>query len=184
MLIELVDRLGKRTERARMRKTADTVTPKTAAKQGSSSDRNNEFRRLGREAPAIADQALHPLQERDALVDRTRLAQLEDIARNPSFLGELISGFTADVVMILEKAHHCTSASETDDLPDLMHALKGAAVGLGASKLAAQAAELESCADTLSALELQPKLKALDACFAATSIYLKNYLQLNHHAPR
>jgi two-component system, sensor histidine kinase RpfC len=181
-LVQLIDRLGKRTERATLRTSSDASFPKTESEQVSSADRKRVHRPFKRDV-RTAGQALGQTEARNALVDMARLAQLEDIARTSSFLGELIGGFATDVQSILQKAQRCMTASETDDLPDLMHALKGAAVGVGANQLATLAAELESCADTLSTRELEPKLNAIQACFSATSSYLDNYVRTNHDAP-
>ncbi len=180
-LIQLIDRLGKRTARANIRTTSETKTQLAEVKQFPGTSRKIRVsRRLDRNERAI------PSAREDALnglVDPARLAQLEDIGRDPSFLTELIHGFTRDVEMILAKAHRCIMAGQTDDLPDLMHALKGAAVSIGATELAALAVELESSADTFSTKQLGPKLEAMQGCFDATSTYLKNYIQTNYHAP-
>lgn len=182
-LIELIDRLAKRAGQARPGTNSNAAVPIAEVSQFSKITRTRAPREWGRTERASRNARVPRADESNTLVDPARLAQLEDIGRDPSFITELIHGFTGDVETILAKTHRRMAADQTDDLPDLMHALKGAAVGLGATKLAALAVELESCADTLSTKELEPKLEAIQRCFEATSIYLKNYIQSNHHAP-
>jgi HPt (histidine-containing phosphotransfer) domain-containing protein len=115
------------------------------------------------------------------LVDRSRLAQLEDIARDSSFLGELIAGFVGDVDEILVKTDHAIRCENKRAIPDLMHSLKGAAVGVGAIKLAALATELDQSYEQLKILEISNRVADIKDCSAATSAFLRQYLQLHLH---
>ena len=114
------------------------------------------------------------------LVDQARLAQLEDIARDPSFLAELIGGFMSDVQMILGRTDDALAEGDVGAIPDLMHSLKGAAVGVGATRLAALAAEIDRSAPSAAAPEVRARVPAVKACFAETSAYLNEYLHAHH----
>jgi len=182
-LISEVDRLGKRTHRATRNAAAnpDTANPKTAQVSRASAGNSPAYsgsrtRASNRAGVAITD------SEKE-LLDPARLAQLEDIARDPSFLTELIHGFIGDVNTILAGTRQCVSTGKTSDIPDLMHSLKGAAVGVGATRLAALAVDLESSGETLSTAGLESKLESILTCFDATSASLKKYLQSNHQVP-
>jgi two-component system, sensor histidine kinase RpfC len=115
------------------------------------------------------------------LVDQSRLAQLEDIARDVSFLSELIHGFMSDVDAILAKTRDVVATGNGEQIPDLMHSLKGAAVGVGATRLALLATDFDQSANRLSVLEMKGKLRDVESCSKATSAHLKQYL-LAHQA--
>jgi HPt (histidine-containing phosphotransfer) domain-containing protein len=115
-------------------------------------------------------------------VDRGRLEQLEDIARDSGFLAELIRGFTGDVESILARTRAAIESGSISLIPDLMHTLKGAAVGVGANQLAAFSVDLDACAAETPTPDLRSKLDEIQASFDATSAFLKDYLQVQHDA--
>jgi two-component system sensor histidine kinase RpfC len=112
------------------------------------------------------------------LVDPDRLAQLEDIAQSASFLSELIEGFASDVEDILTRAERASTASDHGSIGDLMHALKGAAVGVGASKLALLAREFEDDAHGLSPVEMSARTAKVRACFIDTLAALRRHVSI------
>jgi len=115
------------------------------------------------------------------LVDPQRLSQLEDIARDASFLSELIQGFVSDVDAILTKTERAIAAGDADALPDLMHSLKGAAVSVGATQLAELALDFETASADRSPDSVLERLAAIQTCFHATRGRLRSYLQNHHH---
>jgi two-component system, sensor histidine kinase RpfC len=115
------------------------------------------------------------------LLDRDRLRQLEDISQDSSFLSELVQGFIGDVQSIIEKTRIAISADEAAAIPDLMHSLKGAAVGIGARKLAELALDLDKKVHSLSVKEKQARLADIETCFGSTSICLNQYLRSQFH---
>ena len=182
-LISEVDRLGKRTQRAKRSAAANSGTANADAAHASKETAVNATVYAGSRTQGSA-RSRAPIGNGDqALLDPARLAQLEDIARDPSFLTELIHGFIGDVDTIVAGTRQCISTAKTSGIPDLMHSLKGAAVGVGATRLAALAVDLESSGEILSTAELERKLDSIVACFGATSNSLKDYLQSNHHVP-
>jgi two-component system sensor histidine kinase RpfC len=108
------------------------------------------------------------------LVDGDRLAQLEDIAQSASFLSELIEGFASDVEDILARAER--SALDHRSIGDLMHALKGAAVGVGATKLALLARQFEDDAHGLSPAEMTARTAQVRECFGETLARLRRHV--------
>ncbi len=182
-LIGEIDRLGKRTQRA---KGGVMAVPVEAPHHGENRDAANVGRAVPRKAAPRAIAVTRSLDgkatEDQSLVDPARIAQLEDISRSSAFLVELIQGFTGDVASILDRTHQCIAVSNSTDIPDLMHALKGAAGGVGATQLAALAIQFESSAASLSPADRAISLKQIDACFEATSRSLSDYLRSGHHA--
>jgi two-component system sensor histidine kinase RpfC len=110
------------------------------------------------------------------LVDADRLAQLDDIAQSASFLSELIEGFASDVEDVLSRAERASATADHRSIGDLMHALKGAAVGVGASKLALMAREFEDDAHALSAKEMNGRTTRVRACFGDTLVHLRRHV--------
>jgi two-component system sensor histidine kinase RpfC len=116
------------------------------------------------------------------LLDSSRLAQLEDIARDPSFLAELIGGFASDVETILANTQRAIAGGNFAEIPDLMHSLKGAAVGVGAKTLATMATDLERTGSSRTSAELNANLGEIRSCFEVTAASLQAYLQQQPHA--
>ena len=114
------------------------------------------------------------------LVDQSRLAQLEDIARDVSFLSELIAGFMGDVDAIVARTRDAVAAGNAALIPDLMHSLKGAAVGVGATRLALLAADFDRAALRMSIAEMRGKLGEVESCSEATATQLRQYLLAQH----
>jgi two-component system sensor histidine kinase RpfC len=101
----------------------------------------------------------------DDLIDAGRFAQLEDIASTTSFLSELIDGFASDVRDILEKTRTASRSGDRSSIPDLMHSLKGAAVGVGATRLASLASEFEASASMQSPEQMEKTVAGVGRCF-------------------
>lgn len=128
-------------------------------------------------APVVAS-IPERLREADArvVVDAERLAELEDIARDSGFMTELLRGFKSDVESIMRRIDESAVEGRLDALPDLLHALKGAAVGVGARQLAARCEEVSGAdarepARTRAALtELR---RSIDATFGCLDEYAR-----------
>jgi two-component system sensor histidine kinase RpfC len=163
-LIQLIDRLGTQTS-SRARDT--TALPSSNA--------------LG-PPPPIGFQTLPPSASKEDLVDNARLVQLEDIARGSSFLNELVRGFVSDVEGILRKSEEAILGGDLSAIPDLMHSLKGAAVGVGANKLAALAFDFDKASETSSIEDAKAKFDQIRLCFVATSKFLREYIQAHYQS--
>jgi len=173
-LIDRIDRLGERVvaadEGAVARRKRSTARSGIAADAG----------RKSIEPPAREAGNRPGLAADPTLIDQSRLAQLEDIARDVSFLSELIAGFMSDVDAIVAKTRNAVAAGNAALIPDLMHSLKGAAVGVGATRLALLAADFDRSALRMSITEMRGKLGEVESCSEATATQLKQYL-LAHH---
>ncbi|MBU6483304.1 MAG: response regulator [Betaproteobacteria bacterium] len=181
-LVAEIDRLGKRSERAKKGATAHPPVPLREGPRPSKPQNSGVSSRPDLPSKA-SKRSRGTIAESDAaLVDPARIAQLEDIGRDPSFLIELIRGFAGDVDGIIAKTRQAIATATIGDIPDLMHTLKGAAVGVGARKLATLAVDLETAPESRSSEELANKLEAISACFASTSACLNNYIQAGHPA--
>ena len=169
-LIGQIDRLAKRTSRV-----------KNGSANASQTRTGPRLRLIATDKTKAGSYSIDAQNDSlGGLVDRERLAQLEDIARDTSFLTELIDGFASDVDTIIARTQRALVDGNTEAIPDLMHSLKGAAVGVGASKLSALAADLDRSARQMTPKDLSTRLSGVQSCFEATSAVLKRYLQTHH----
>jgi HPt (histidine-containing phosphotransfer) domain-containing protein len=110
-----------------------------------------------------------------------RIEELEDIARDPDFVAELMRGFKADTERLLERLRVEVRAENTTAIVDITHALKGAAVGVGAQHLASDISEIESAVENdEGALKVRQLLSALELTYERTVAELNGYLQRKH----
>ena len=154
---------------AKIDKLADRVRPRHAPAAGGTPPK----------APVVARIPERQLREADAvaIVDADRLAELEDIARDAAFMTDLLRGFKSDVESIMRRIDEAAAEGRVDALPDLLHALKGAAVGVGARQLAARcetmpagAGAREPGAVRSAAAELR---RSIDETFACLDDYAR-----------
>jgi two-component system sensor histidine kinase RpfC len=170
-LVHQIDRLAKRVARGKGGSTLRSVTGHRVGIGQFRGTQGSVERRKVEVAPSFDNQ----------LLDGSRLSQLEDIARDPSFLKELVAGFTSDVRAILTNSQRAVDGEQLAEIPDLMHSLKGAAVGVGATKLAALASALERQAVAQAPSDVAAMLGEIRACFEATSASLENYFKYKSH---
>jgi two-component system sensor histidine kinase RpfC len=127
---------------------------------------------------AVADEA-------GTLVDARRLEELEDIARDPGFVAELLRGFRSDVEGLFARLDACLAgdggAENGRHVSDLMHTLKGAAVGVGAKQLASLCTSLDSAtASHMEPADLKARASEMRQCFDQTVAYLADYVKRHH----
>jgi two-component system sensor histidine kinase RpfC len=173
-LIQQIDRLARKATEASYAKgpKRETIKPTLVVRN----DEATPGKIRTAEAPSLV-----AIEGQQNLVDPSRLDQLEDIARDRSFLTELVRGFISDVDLILSKIDFALSENDRAAIPDLLHSLKGAAVGVGASKLAALAMEMDRPIGDLKVAEMKRRLSDLRACSKSTTAFLNQYLQSHHH---
>jgi len=82
-------------------------------------------------APAIKDGA----EGSAVAINPSALAELELISSGSTFMPELINGFIQDGEALVRQMEAAVAAEQYDTLRDLVHAMKGAAVTLGAEQL-------------------------------------------------
>jgi two-component system sensor histidine kinase RpfC len=165
-LIDKIDCLAVGAQKAAVASRPSSAA-RAAETRSSLDDRKSSGIKRIRRPAALIDQVL---------IDHSRVAQLEDIARDPSFLSELINGFMNDVAEIIARTRHAVATGDAAAIPDLMHSLKGAAVGVGATRLATLAVDFDRSGEEISALEMNGKLRDLEACVDRTSTEFKRYL--------
>ena len=114
-------------------------------------------------------------------VNARRVEELEDIARDADFVAELMRGFRSDSERLLARLRVEVRAENLEAIRDIAHALKGAAVGVGAQHLAARINEIEFAAEgNEGALRLRQLLSALELSYEKTVGELNLYLQMKH----
>ena len=114
------------------------------------------------------------------LVDAKRMAEVESIARDPGFVAELLRGFRNDVEGIFGRLDVPVASGQWEAVHDLMHTLKGAAVGIGAQQLAARCAEIDATVSAGQTGQLAEQKAELRRCFDATLVQLNAYTERKH----
>ena len=114
------------------------------------------------------------------LVDSRRMAEVENIARDPGFLAELLRGFKTDVEAIFDRLDVPVASGQWGAVHDLMHTLKGAAVGIGAKQLAARCDEFDAAVSAGQTGLLAERKTELRRCFDATLVQLNDYTVKKH----
>jgi len=114
------------------------------------------------------------------LVDSRRMAEIENIARDPGFLAELLRGFRDDVEAIFGRLDAPVAVGQWEAVHDLMHSLKGAAVGIGAQQLATRCMEFDAAVASGQTGQLAERKTEMRRCFDATLVQLNDYTTRKH----
>ena len=162
VLLEKIDALGNQI--LRLRSTERKPTAPTASVTNLASARGGR-----REVAGSTD-----------LVDSARLSELEDIARDSRFMAELLRGFRSDVEGILTKVDLSIANADFAALPDLMHTLKGAAVGVGARQLANLSEEMDRAAEDGGSMLIKARAQEIRTSFNSTIVFLNDYVVREH----
>jgi len=133
-----------------------------------------------------AAEASVPAGAADAMpvINAVTLAELELISSGSGFMPELINGFIQDGEALLRQMEAAVAARQYDSLRDLVHAMKGSAVTLGAEQLSKTCVGIN--AQTGVELEASgPRLlKPVREQFQAASTSLLEYLKKTQSAAR
>ena len=101
--------------------------------------------------PRASVVSLRVMPEPDAVPDVTldvaTLAELDAIGRDPHFVDGLIDGFVADTHVLMVHIGVAMRDQEVGALRDLLHALKGSAMSIGANALRTTGVQLEERSD-------------------------------------
>jgi HPt (histidine-containing phosphotransfer) domain-containing protein len=108
------------------------------------------------------------------------MAEIESIARDAGFLVELLRGFKNDVEAIFGRLDIPIALGQWGAVHDLMHTLKGAAVGVGAKQLAARCDEFDAAVSADQTGQLAQRKTELRQCFDATLVQLNSYTSQKH----
>lgn len=152
---------------------ADRLAPRVNARSSSSRSTQHKFSRL----PGGIAEATAP--EPGAIIDYQRLAELEDISRNSKFMTELLRGFKTDVEALLGRLGECVIQGNTAVIDDLLHALKGAAVGVGAPELSRRCDEF-SAAKPRDAESIRRNVSEIRKSVQETVMQLDEYVRKQH----
>lgn len=118
------------------------------------------------------------------VVNAATLAELELISSGSGFMPELINGFIQDGEALLRQMEAAVAAGQYEMLKDLVHAMKGSAVTLGAEQLCRTCAGIN--AQTSSELEASGLrvLKLIREHFQLARTSLLEYLKKSQSAAR
>jgi len=123
-------------------------------------------------------------EETQAVINSAALAELALISTDNTFMPELLNGFIQDGEALLRQMEAAVAAEQYETLRDLVHALKGSAVTLGAEQLCRTCVGIN--AQTTSELQAGgPRvLKVVREQFQQARASLLDYLKKNQSAAR
>jgi two-component system sensor histidine kinase RpfC len=118
------------------------------------------------------------------VINPAALKELELISTGSNFMPELINGFIQDTEALLRQMEAAVAAGKFETLKDLVHALKGSAVTLGAEQLCQTCVNLNG--QTLSELETSGTrvLKVVREQFQQVRTSLLEYLKKSQSVAR
>ena len=105
------------------------------------------------------------------------LNNLASLSDDVDFMQDLIKGFIGDTDTTIQKISAQIDNQDYSQIPDLVHALKGSARSIGASRLANIASELEEDASSFDKTDVPNRTKILQDCFSDTENALLKYLE-------
>jgi len=114
-----------------------------------------------------------------AIVDAKRLAEVSKIAGDEAFLARLLEGFCEDVQRLLARLRSAIEDERYSDINDITHAIKGAALSVGAARLAALCEAINTAADAGRADHLRTLVNDVSDCFERTVIEFEAYSSRN-----
>jgi len=119
-----------------------------------------------------------------AVINPSALAELELIGSGNGFMSELINGFVQDGEALLRQMEAAITSGQVETLRDLVHAMKGSAVTLGAEQLCRTCVALNG--QTIQELEISGArtLKVLGEQFEHARTSLLEYLKKSQSAAR
>jgi two-component system, sensor histidine kinase RpfC len=118
----------------------------------------------------------------DNILNYDRLAEIEDIARDAQFTMELLRGFKSDVESLMRRLDSSASTNSPETIGDILHALKGAAVGIGASQLSILCDDLPAVKRSDS-VEVARMAERIHSCAMKTFECLDDYVRRHHQVP-
>ena len=118
-----------------------------------------------------------------ALVDYVRMQEIERIAQDTAFTTRLLSGFQGDVDGLLKRLDTAIANEQRIAITDVTHAIKGAALGIGAQQLAACCAGIDEAATSGQFGRLRVLAAEMHRCFDATSAKLSDYTARKSASP-
>ena len=162
--------LGKPYDAAVLLQTIDRMARRSRASASRGTDqRERASAAAGGEVLAIGGK-LPPL------IDLRRLHDVQRIAGDSDFMSRLIDGFEDDIARLLDNATKLLDRGDLAGVGDVTHAMKGAAVGIGAARFAAHCGDLEQAAAAGQLDAALAGLVKLRGCFDETSAQLRQFV--------
>jgi two-component system sensor histidine kinase RpfC len=110
-----------------------------------------------------------------ALLDQSRVQAVKNIASDSTFLTQLVSGFRGDMATLLDRLDSAVANEQRAAISDAVHAIRGAALGIGAQQLAARCTSIDDAAANGHFGQLRILSAEMRRCYAATSAQLTDY---------
>lgn len=136
----------------------------------------------GRARDTDTDTSVAAVTRLAPLVDMKRLADVEKIAGDETFLSRLLDGFHQDVKQLLEALDKHSTAGFSTEFADTTHAIKGAALSVGATLLAMYCDEIDTAATNGQATEVRNLFSDMQRCFEQTDLEFHAYLSRKQRA--
>jgi CheY-like chemotaxis protein len=108
---------------------------------------------------------LPPASEDPPELDHEVLAELEEISPDPAFLDKLLNGFVHDNRAMLDRLHRAVQSDRNEEARQLLHAIKGSAVSVGAIALKDLCCHLEKMAAQKLPKDSAPMMARLETGF-------------------
>ena len=119
-----------------------------------------------------------PIKERGKpTTDLTKLAELESLSHDPSFLEELVNSFLKDGDRLIEQMKQAHSKGEFLKLKETAHAFKGSAASIGAARLCEAGAKLNDISIAKFEQEGASLIELAEREFALVSSELREYIK-------
>jgi len=133
---------------------------------------------------ASAEAPVDETKKAPLVINPSALAELELIGSGNAFMAELINGFVQDGEALLRQMEVAITSGQGETLRDLVHAMKGSAVTLGAEQLCRTCVALNG--QTMQELEASGirTLKVLGEQFQHARTALLEYLKKSQSATR
>ena len=135
---------------------------------------DNGLREVGRTGAEVTQLA--------PLIDMKRLADVERIASDETFLVRLLAGFQTDVSGLLKRLEQAVDEKRGFEIGEITHAIKGAAMSVGATLLAAQSDEIGQVASRVGPADAKLLLTQIKQCFEKTDREFHTYLSRKKRA--
>src|SRR5690242_6952566 len=141
-------------------------------------------------ASLVAKRASAPAAAKDgadgalAVINPAALAELELIGSGGSFMQELVNGFIQDGEALLRQMEAAVASEQCEALRDLVHAMKGSAVTLGAEQLCSTCAGINTQTPSELGASGARVLKVVRDQFQQARASLLEYLKKRQSAAR
>jgi two-component system, sensor histidine kinase RpfC len=122
--------------------------------------------------------------EPPAVINSATLAELELIGSGGGFMPELVNGFIQDGEALLRQMEAAVAAGQSEALKDLVHAMKGSAVTLGADQLCRTCVGINAQSNSELEASGPRALKLVREHFQLTCTALLDYLKKHQSAAR